>query len=171
MCRRVVLDEKSASPRPLEIIVMIDKHKPKTHEPFKMRSVFLDLDEYLKVFILPQIPSEYRDFRDSVKDVSEKMWREMYLASFTSGRERQRHLLLLKVELVMIDTYLKEIRDICYRGKAKKRLDAHSARRFEVFSKKYKDAINILWAWSKNEEKKKTTAGIEKVSGLLQGEM
>ena len=145
--------------------------KKKEHEPFKIRSLMLDLDEYLRIFILPQIPAGFADFRSTMKDTMDKAWHEMYFAAQTIGRERQHHLVALKVELAMVETYLREIRDVCYRGKEKRRLDAKSARRFEICAAKQKEAMKFVWAWTKNEDKKKDSKRSEKTVGLVEKEV
>ena len=140
------------------------------YQPFKIKAAMLDMDEYLRIFILPQIPTEYRDYRDNIRMAMDAAWRAMYHAAVTIRRERQHQLILLKIELAMIETYLKEIRDVCYRGKEKRRLDNNSARRFEICAKKQKDVMNIVWAWAKNEDAKMDSSKTQKTAGLIEKE-
>ena len=146
-----------------------DDKKDKTYEPFKLKSAMLDLDEYVRIFIIPQIPAGFSDFRDSLRACVEKAWRSLYMASATSGRERQKRLMEFKVEMSMIDTYLKEIRDVCYRGKEKRRLDKTSARRFEICADKQHAVLELVWGWIKNEHKKLDSAKTQKTAGLMEG--
>ena len=140
------------------------------YQPFKIKAAMLDMDEYLRIFILPQIPAEYKDYRDSIRMAMEAAWRAMYHAAITARRERQHQLILLKIELAMVETYLKEIRDVCYRGKEKRRLDNNSVRRFEICAKKQKDVMNIVWAWAKNEDAKMDSSKTQKTAGLIEKE-
>ena len=139
------------------------------YEPFKMRQLMLDLDEYLRVFILPQIPVAHKDFRTEVRESVDRAWRALYLAGFTVRRERQKRLLEMKVELAMIETYLREVRDVCFRGREKRRLDAASARRFEVCAKKQMEVKRMLWGWIENENKALDASKTEKTAGLTEG--
>ena len=151
---------------------MIQKRNDKKpeHDPFRLRSAMLDLDEYLRIFILPQIPAEFKDYREGMRTTMERAWRAMYHAAITVRRERQHQLVELKIEMAMVETYLKEIRDVCYRKKEKKRLDAKSARRFDVCSSKQKAVMNTVWAWAKNEDKKMNSSRAEKTAGLIERE-
>ena len=144
-----------------------DDKKP-DYEPFKIRSLMLDLDEYLRIFIIPQIPSGFAEYRDAMRETMDRAWRAMYHAAMTSGRQRQQRLVELRIEMAMIETYLKEIRDVCYRGKEKRRLDNNSARRFEICANKQKAVMNLVWAWVKNENKKLDAGRSEKTRGLIE---
>ena len=130
-----------------------DDKKP-VFQPFKMKVAMLQLDEYLRIFIIPQIPAGFSEYREALRVTMDRAWHAMYYASLTTRRERQHRLIELKIEMAMVETYLKEIRDVCYRGKEKKKLDAKSARRFEICADKQKEVMNIVWAWVKNETKK-----------------
>ena len=130
----------------------------------------LDLDKYLRVFIIPQIPAEYKDFRNELRSAMDSAWRKMYYAALTKGRERQRRLLDLKIELMMVEVYLTEIREICFRGKLKKKLTSISARRFEIAGRKQKAVMEIIWAWVENEERKLDSSRTQKTSGLIESE-
>ena len=138
--------------------------------PLKIRSDMLAMDEYMRVFILPQIPSGYKEYRDALRETTDKAWRELYYALFTSKRERQRHLLALKVEMSLIEVYLREVRDVCYRGKEKKRLDQNSAKRFEVMASNHKAVMDIVWAWIKNENDRMPTENMQRLAGLTETE-
>ena len=144
--------------------------KKEDFQPFKMKQVMIDLDEYLMIFILPQIPAEFKDYRESLRRTMDKAWRAMYHAAFTAKRERQRQLVLMKIEMAMVEVYLQEVREICYRGKEKRRLDKMSARRFEVCAKKHREVMDVLWGWITNEDKKLNTAKSEKTVGLVERE-
>jgi len=146
-----------------------DDKKPE-HEPFKIRSLMLDLDEYLRIFIIPQIPAGFADYREAMRQTMDKAWREMYRAALTTRRERQKHLLELKIELAMVEMYLKQIRDVCYRGKEKRKLDNNSVRRFEICAEKQKAVMNFVWSWVKNENKKMDASKTEKTAGLIEKE-
>ena len=144
--------------------------KRKLYEPFKLKSLMLDLDEYLRIFILPQIPVEYKEYRGMTERAMEAAWRAMFHAAITSGRERQRNLVQLKIEISMIEVCLREVRDVCYRGKEKRRLDKKSASRFEKLAKKQKDLMVFVWAWAKNEDKKLDSTKAQKTFGLVEKE-
>lgn len=146
-----------------------DKKKP--YQPFKLKSLMLDLDEYLKIFILPQIPSDYKEFRESVREAMAAAWRATFRAAVTTGRERQRNLVTLKVELSMVEVTVREVRDICYRGNQKKKLDKSSAKRFNVLAKKQKDVMMFVWAWAKNEDKRLDSSKTQKTAGLIEKEV
>lgn len=139
------------------------------YEPFKIKAAMLDLDEYLRIFIMPQIPAGFADFRGSMRESLERSWRALYMASSTAGRERQKRLLEFKVEMAMIETYLKEIRDVCYRGKEKRKLDQNSARRFAVCAEKQKVLMDLVWGWISNEHKKMNSQKTQKTAGLVDG--
>ena len=145
-----------------------DDKKKKTYEPFKLRSLLIDLDEYMRIFILPQIPVEHKEFREIIKPAMDKVWHEAYFAAQTTARVRQNHLMALKVELMVIDVYLQEVRDVCYRGK--KKLDKASERRFEVCARKQAAVMELIWAWIKNEDAKLSTKNSQKTTGLVEGE-
>lgn len=81
----------------------------------------LDLDEYLRVFIIPQIPAGFTEYREVMRGTMDAAWHAMYHAAMTLRRERQHQLVILKIELAMIETCLKEVRDVYYRGKEKRR--------------------------------------------------
>lgn len=83
-----------------------DDKKKKTHEPFKIRSLMLDYDKYMRIYILPQIPAEYKDFRETIKTAIDKVWHELYFAAQTTARVRQNHLIALKIESMVIEVYL-----------------------------------------------------------------
>ena len=144
--------------------------KKEEYKPFKIRSTMLDLDEYLRIFIIPQIPADYKEYREALRVAMDSAWRAMYFAVMTAGRERQHHLVELKVELAIIETYLREIRDVCYRGKAKRKLDTISARRFDVCAGKQSEVMKILWGWIKNENKKLDSKKTQKTAGLIESE-
>ena len=146
-----------------------DDKKDKNYEPFKIKSEMLALDEYLRIFIIPQIPAGFSDFRNSVREVMERAWRAMYMASATRGRERQKRLLEMKVEMAMMETYLKEIRDVCFRGKEKRKLDKISERRFEICAKKQRTVMELIWGWIENEHKKLDSTKTQKTAGLMEG--
>ena len=48
---------------------MIQKRddKKKAYEPFKIRVAMMELDKYLRIFIIPQIPAEYKDYREVIR--------------------------------------------------------------------------------------------------------
>lgn len=144
--------------------------KKKAYEPFKLRVTMLDLDKYLRIFIIPQVPAEYKEFREELRHTMDAAWRMMYYAALTKGRERQRRLMDLKIELMMVEVYLVEIREICFRGKLKKKLNGISARRFEIAAKKQRAVMEIIWAWVKNEEKSAASARTQKTAGLVETE-
>lgn len=146
-----------------------DDKKPE-YKPFKLRVEMTELDNYLRVFILPQIPAGFAEYRDSVRATMDKAWRELFRAAGTRKRVRQNHLVELKVELSMLDVYLQGIREVCYRGKEKKRLDKNSERRFEVCATKMHKVMNLVWAWAKNEDKKMDTEKSDKTVGLIEKE-
>lgn len=152
---------------------MIQKRddKKSEYEPFKIRAAMLDLDEYLRIFIIPQIPAGFNEYREAMRSVMDAAWHAMYHAAMTSRRERQHQLVILKIELAIIETYLKEVRDVCYRGKEKRRLDNNSARRFEVCASKQKAVMSIVWAWAKNENKLLNASKTEKTAGLAEKEV
>ncbi|MBR3322093.1 hypothetical protein IKG05_00390 [Candidatus Saccharibacteria bacterium] len=141
------------------------------YEPFKIRQLLMDLDEYLRIFILPQIPAEYKEYREEIREAMNQAWRALYRAGFTMKRERQKRLIDLKVELAMAETYLKEVRDVCYRGKERKKLDKVSVRRFEICAGKQKAVMNMLWGWITNEDKKLDSSRTEKTVGLVEEEV
>lgn len=149
------------------IMIQTKDDKKKEYEPFKIRSALLALDEYLRIFIIPQIPAGHKEYREALRDAMDRAWRAMYRAVMTSKRERQHSLLELKIELVMVETYLREIRDVCYRGREKRRLDALSARRFDVCAGKQAEVMKIVWGWIKNEDKKLDTLKSQKTTGLM----
>lgn len=146
-----------------------DDKKPE-YQPFKIRAAMLDLDEYLRIFILPQIPVEYKDYRADLREAMAGAWRAMLMAAATVKRERQKHLVTMKMELAMVEVYLKEVRDVCYRGKEKRRLDNNSARRFDVCAKKQKEVMTILWMWVKNENGRMDASKSQKTVGLIEKE-
>lgn len=146
-------------------------YKKPDYEPFKIRAAMLELDEYLRIFIIPQIPAGFSDYREVMCNTMDAAWHAMYHAAITSRRERQHQLVMLKIELAMIETYLKEIRDVCYRGKEKRRLDNNSARRFEVCANKQKAVMSIVWAWAKNEDKLLDSTKTQKTVGLVEREI
>ena len=141
------------------------------YEPFKIRQLLMDLDEYLRIFILPQIPAEYKEYREEIREAMNQAWRALYRAGFTMKRERQKRLIDLKVEVAMAETYLKEVRDVCYRGKERKKLDKVSVRRFEICAGKQKAVMNMLWGWITNEDKKLDSSRTEKTVGLVEEEV
>ena len=147
-------------------------HKKQNTEtdPLKIRSVMLALDEYLRIFIVPQIPAGFKDFRVVILEAMDRAWQVMYMALFTSGRERQHHLVELKKELGMVETYLQEIRDVCYRGKEKRKLDKNSEHRFEICGNKQKDVMRIVWAWVRNENVRLDASKSQKTTGLIEKE-
>lgn len=151
---------------------MIQKYedKKKEHDGFKLRSLMLDFDEYLRIFVLPQIPAGFKDYRDEIRDCMDTAWHKMYFAALTTRRERQKHILEYKIEMAMVEVYLREIRDVCYRGKEGRKLDAQAVRRFDVLAQKHKEIMNIVWAWAKKENEKMESSKIEKVSGLVEKE-
>ena len=133
---------------------MIQPHddKKKVHEPFKLRGLMLEFDEYLRVFIIPQIPREYADIRNDIRAAMNTAWREVFFSAATVKRQRRHHLTALRVELAMVETYLTEVRDICYRGKNKRTLDQNSMRRFDVCATRFRTVMDFVWKWIKNEE-------------------
>ena len=146
-----------------------DDTKPK-HEPFKIRSDMLALDEYLKIFILPQVPAEYKEFRDEMRVAMGQSWRALLSAAVTTGRTRQKHLVDLKVNMALVEVYLHEVRDVCYRGKEKRKLDKNSLRRFENCAKLQKAVMTTVWGWARNEDKKLDSSKTQKTAGLVEKE-
>ena len=140
------------------------------YEPFKIRATMMELDKYLRVFIIPQIPAEYKEYREAMRQVMDKAWHAMYHAALTEKRERQKHLLELKIELMMISVYLEEIREVCYRGKMKKKLDATTTRRFEICAKRQHDVMEIVWGWIENEATKMDPSRAQSTAGLIEKE-
>lgn len=146
-----------------------DDKKDKKYEPFKIKSTMLELDEYMIIFILPQIPAGFAVFRDNLREAMGNAWRLMYMASSTSGRERQKRLTEMKVEMAMVDTYLKEVRDVCFRGKEKRKLDGKSERRFEICAQKQRAVVELIWGWIENEHKKLDSSKTQKTAGMMDG--
>lgn len=91
---------------------MIQQHdyKKPEYEPFKIRAAMLDLDEYLRIFIIPQIPAGFSDYREVMRSTMDAAWHAMYHAAITSRRERQHQLVMLKIELAMIDLFKRNSR-------------------------------------------------------------
>lgn len=130
----------------------------------------MELDKYLRIFILPQIPAEYKEFREEIRQTMDVAWHKMYHAALTKDRERQRRLLELKVEMMMLNVYLEEVREVCYRGRARRQLDKASARRFAVCADRQRDVMEIIWGWIENESKKMDPARSQKTAGLKEGD-
>lgn len=151
---------------------MIQPRDDKKEQPkeFKLKSLMLELDEYMRIFITPQIPAEFADMREGVRRTTDAAWHELYHAAMTSKRVRQSHLVNLRVEMAVLETYLQEIRDICYRGKEKRKLDKQSERRFEICAKKLYKVMNFIWGWAKNESKELDPAKSQKTVGLVEKE-
>ena len=78
-------------------------YKKPDYEPFKIRAAMLELDEYLRIFIIPQIPAGFSDYREVMRNTMDAAWHAMYHAAITSRRERQHQLVMLKIELAMIE--------------------------------------------------------------------
>lgn len=151
---------------------MIQKQNDKK-EPvreFKLRSLMIDFDEYIKVFILPQIPAGFADLRGDIRNSLDAAWSEVFLAAGTTKRPRQAHLLALRVHLAKVEVYLQEIRDICYRGKEKRKLDGNSMRRFEICAKKYSEVMELVWGWIKNENRALNATKSAGTAGLVEKE-
>ena len=141
-----------------------------TYTPFKVRVTMMELDQYLRIFIIPQIPAEYIEYREVIRQVMDRAWHAMYYAALTEKRERQKRLLELKIELMMVNVYLEEIRAVCYRGKMKKKLDAATARRFRVCAKRQRAVMEIVWGWIENEAKKMDPGKAQATAGLVEKE-
>jgi len=154
----------------MEAMIQRQDDKKSEHKPFKIRSLMLEMDEYTRIFILPQIPAGFADYRNAMKSAMDAAWHELFRAAVTTKRERQHHLVELKVELAVIEMYLKQIRDVCYRGKEKRRLDKNSERRFEICADKQRKVIQMVWAWAKNEDKKMSSTKSQKTAGLIEKE-
>ena len=165
----IMVDQKQSENQPQKPSAdQPTKSKPQKEDKLKIRTVTFELETYLRVFILPQVPADYKEFRDIINNRMIEVWHELYLALSTQKRERQRHLLLLKVELATMETYVEEIRKVCYRGKAANKLDQNSKKRFGIFANKYKEVMSIVWGWIKNEERKNPSGKIEKLAGLAE---
>ena len=151
---------------------MIQKRNDKKPEvkEFKLKSGMLQLDEYIRIQIISQIPAEYKEYREQIREAMDKAWRAMYHAAFTAKRERQRNLVELKIELAMVETYLKEIRDVCYRGKEKRKFNKAVERRFEICAQYNKEVMNIVWGWAKNEDEKLDSSKTEKTAKMVEKE-
>ena len=151
---------------------MIQKQNDKKEQvkEFKLKSLMIDFDEYIKIFILPQIPAGFAGLREDIRKSLDEAWSEVFFAAGTTKRPRQMHLLALRVNLAKVEIYLQEIRDICYRGKEKKKLDNISARRFEVCAKKYSKVMELVWGWIKNENKALSAAKAANTAGLIEKE-
>lgn len=145
-----------------------DKKEP--HQPFRGKVLMKDMDVYLKVHFLPQLPAEYKEIRTNISAAMDNAWRALFKAATTSARERQRNLVVLKVELSMVENYVQETRDICYRGKAAKNMDANIARRYRVLAKKQSEMMSFVWAWAKNEDAKLDSSKTQKTAGLMEKE-
>ncbi|MBQ3445464.1 hypothetical protein IJG29_01915 [Candidatus Saccharibacteria bacterium] len=129
-----------------------DDKKPKSKEldiTRKMR----ELDEYMRIFILPQIPQEQKEFRDRISVALDETTRAIHYAVLSQRHTRLKYLMSVRVELAMVEFVMTEIRDVCYRGKEKRRLDANSAKRFAKAAKLKSEVLNIVWGWYKNENK------------------
>ncbi|MBQ2695627.1 hypothetical protein IJG04_03280 [Candidatus Saccharibacteria bacterium] len=146
-----------------------DDKKPEVKE-FKLKILMLQLDEYIRIHIIPQIPADYKEYREAIREAMDRAWRAMYHAAFTTKRERQRNLVELKIELAMVETYMKEIRDVCYRGKEKRRLDKNSAHRFAVCAKYNKEVMSVVWGWAKNEDASLDSSTTQKTAKLVEKE-
>lgn len=145
-----------------------DKKEPVRE--FKLKSLMIDFDEYLRIYILPQIPAGYADMRQDIKRAMDAAWTEVFFAASTTRRPRQNHLLALKVNMAKVEVYLQEIRDVCYRGKEKRKLDKNSRRRFEVCANKYLIVMNFVWGWIKNENRALAAAKSAGTAGLVEKE-
>lgn len=66
--------------------------------------------------------------------------------------------------MAKVEVYLQEIRDVCYRGKEKRKLDKNSERRFEICAKKYLTVMNFVWGWIKSENRLRKSMGGECLS-------
>lgn len=114
----------------------------------------MDMDVYLMRYVLPQVPREHQEFRMSVRQAMHDALFRLYMAATTSGRTRQTHLVGLKTELALVEVYVEEIREVCYKGKMRERFTPTVAKRFEVLAGKQKEAMGMVWGWIKNEEEK-----------------
>lgn len=146
-----------------------DDKKPEVKE-FRLKVLMLQLDEYIRIHIIPQIPADYKEYREAIREAMDRAWRAMYHAAFTSRRERQRNLVELKIELAMVETYMKEIRDVCYRGKEKRRLGKNSMRRFEICARHNRDVMAVVWGWAKNEDALLDSSTTQKTVRLVEKE-
>lgn len=144
--------------------------KKKENEEFKLRTLLLDFDIYMRIYVVPQIPAGFNDYRTMFWRTMDKAWHELYHAALTRGRERQKHIMALKIEMAVVEVYLKEVRDICYRGKEKKNLTESVARRYEVLAAKHKAVMSVIWGWAQNENKKMAAEKNQKTAGLVEKE-
>ncbi len=151
---------------------MIQKQNDKKEpvKEFKLKSLMIDFDEYLKIHILSQIPAGHADMREDIKRAMDAAWSEVFFAAGTTKRPRQNHLLALRVNMAKVEVYLQEIRDVCYRGKEKRKLDKNSERRFEICAKKYLIVMNFVWGWIKNENRALEAAKSAGTAGLVEKE-
>ncbi len=137
--------------------------------PFRLRYAMIELDEYLRVFIIPQIPAEYKEYRDVLRQAMDRAWHLMYYAALTEKRERQKRLLEYKVEMIMVSVYLQEIRDVCYRGKMQRNFNKATENRFRICAERHRRVMEILWSWIDKESKKMNPLNSQKTTGLKMG--
>lgn len=104
-----------------------------------------DCNNYIKKYIVVNIPNIHRDIRIHLLDECFNLYKNMLYATYNKGNIRMKYLIEIRVNLSLIDILIGNIKEFhCISNKY-----------INNCSNKLNDVKNIIYGWIINEEKKK----------------
>lgn len=114
-------------------------------DSFKLYQKVLDYENYIRKYVVINIPSVHRDIRIRFLDEVYQLIRKLYEAIYTKGNVRIKHITEMQVSISLLDFLTNKILD----------MNTVSKKHIEVSIDKLANIKNMVFAWKKNEENKK----------------
>ena len=118
--------------------------KTPQHE-FTIYNKILDYSNYVKKYIMSNIPANSRDIRIHFLDEIYNLSKNMFYAVYNKGNIRMKYLIEMQVNISLIDMMTNELRQFSTVPNSQ----------LNSSIKKIGEIKNIVYAWKLNEESKK----------------
>ncbi len=114
-------------------------------DSFNLYRKILDYDNYVRKYVIINIPSIHRDIRIHFLDEIFTLVRNLYQAIYTRGNIRIKNITDLQVSIALLDFLSTKVRD----------MNCVNTKHVEVSIEKLAEIKNMIFAWKKNEETNK----------------
>jgi len=121
------------------------KNETTEKKQFSLYNKILDLNKYIRNYIIHSIPSVHRDLKIHIQDECYNLAKNMFYATYNKGNIRMKYLIELRVNLSLIDMLITEI----------SQLESIKNKHINTTISKLSDIKNIIYGWIINEEEKK----------------
>ena len=117
----------------------------KDNKVFGLYAKVSDCNNYIRKYIVVNIPNIHRDIRIHLLDECFNLYKNMLYATYNKGNIRMKYLIEIRVNLSLIDILMNDIKELkCINNKY-----------INTSISKLSDIKNIAYGWIINEEKKK----------------